>query len=220
MSIRRVALLSALTICVAPPTMAGQGWYAGIGVGDNHVDPIPAITAPPLSAHAPMKQDDAVQGSLFAGYKWHSGLRLEGEFGYENHNQQGVNPPFAGTLNGHNKIESALVNAAYDWRVYKRLTLSAGAGVGAARLDMSVTDSLFPGLHIFNSSHTAFLWQATVGAGFDLTPQLQIFADYRYRSSDIDHNYPSDFSSISPIHIGRIQEHVGLLGLRWFWNQH
>src|SRR6202044_3501748 len=120
MKLRSIALTGvALVALSAAPAMANdtQGWYIGLGAGYDHMDPIHAVTAPPLSAHANLGQGDTaiVAGSF--GYKWTDGLRLEFEVGYDSHDQHHDNPPFAGALSGTNTEKSALVNFIYDWNL-------------------------------------------------------------------------------------------------------
>src|SRR5665213_985345 len=117
MKLRSIVLTGvALAALSASPALATdtQGWYLGIGAGYDHMDPIHAITAPPLSAHANLGQQDMAMVAGSFGYKWASGLRLEFEAGYSTHDQHAHNAPFAGTLGGSTQVKSALFNVVYD----------------------------------------------------------------------------------------------------------
>ena len=222
MKLRSIALTGvALAALSAAPAMANdtQGWYLGLGVGYDHMDPIHATGAPPLAAKSNLGQGDSgmVAGSF--GYKWTSGLRMEFEVGYSSHDQHHDTPPFVGTLSGTNNLKSALVNFIYDWNLGDRLSLSTGAGFGAGALDMSIRDSLFPGLKVIHGQHTEFMWQGILGLNYEIAPQTELFLDYRYRSAEIDHGYASDFTVLDPVHIAQAQEHVAMLGIRWYLDE-
>ncbi|HJW42305.1 MAG TPA: outer membrane beta-barrel protein, partial [Rhizomicrobium sp.] len=222
MKLRSIALTGvALAALSVAPAMANdtQGWYLGLGVGYDHMDPIHVVTAPPLSAHADLGQGDTALVAGSFGYKWASGLRLEFEAGYDSHDQHGHNPPFAGTLSGTNSLKSALVNFIYDWNLGSNWSLSFGGGVGAGALDMSVKDSLFPALKVIRGQHDEFMWQGIAGLNYEFDPGVELFLDYRYRSAEIDHGYASDFGALSPIHVAQAQEHVAMLGVRWYMEE-
>src|ERR1700742_369728 len=120
----------------AGPAMANdtQGWYLGLGVGYDHMEPIHVQTAPPLLATSRLGQGDTALVAGSFGYKWTDGLRMEFEVGYDSHDQKEHNAPFAGTLAGTNDLKSALVNFIYDWNLGSRWSLSLGGGVGAGAL--------------------------------------------------------------------------------------
>jgi outer membrane protein OmpA-like peptidoglycan-associated protein len=193
-----------------------QGWYLGLGAGYDHSEPYEAVTAPPLSAHADLGQGDGALVAGSFGYKWASNLRLEFEVGYDSHDQHGHTPPFNGTLGGTNELKSALVNMVYDWNLGSRWSLSLGGGLGAGALNMDIKDSLFPGLKVIRGQHTSFMWQGIVGLNYEVNPSVELFADYRYRQAEIDHAYVSDFGIINPVHISQAQEHVAMVGIRWY----
>ena len=219
MKLRSIALAGvALAALSVSPALANdtQGWYLGLGAGYSQMDDIKAVTAPPLAAHASLGQGDGVFVAGSFGYKWASNLRMEFEVGYSSHDQQAHNPPFAGTLDGSNELKSALVNVIYDWNLGSRWSLSFGGGVGAGALNMDISDSLFPGLKVIRGQHTEFMWQGIVGLNYEVSPSFEIFADYRYRSAEIDRGYASDFAGLTPIHIAQAQEQVAMLGVRWY----
>jgi len=219
MRLRSVVLAGVAAAALsAGPAMANdtQGWYLGLGVGYDHMEPIDAITAPPLSAHARLGQQDMALVAGSFGYKWASNLRMEFEVGYSSHDQHQDNPPFAGHLSGTNTLKSALVNFIYDWNLGNRMSLSLGGGVGAGALDMSIRDSLFPALKVIRGQHTEFMWQGILGLNYEWTPSTELFIDYRYRSAEIDRGYASDFAALTPIHVAQAQEHVAMLGIRWY----
>ncbi len=45
---------------------------------------------------------------------------------------------------------------------------------------------------------------------------VDLYADYRFRSNELDHNFASAFSSLGPVHVTNMQENVVMVGLRWF----
>src|ERR1700709_1787374 len=219
MKLRSIALAGvALAALSASPALANdtQGWYLGLGVGYYHMTSIPLVTAPPPSVHVDLHQQDGVMVAGSFGYKWASNLRMEFEAGYSSHDQTGHNPPFAGTLSGSNELKSALVNAISDWNLGSNLSVSLGGGLGAGALNLNVEDSLFPGLKVLRGQHTEFMWQGIVGLNYEVSPEFEIFADYRYRSAEIDRGYNSDFVGLTPIHVAQAQEQVAMLGVRWF----
>ena len=56
----------------------------------------------------------------------------------------------------------------------------------------------------------------TVLTGKPNYPSGEIFADYRYRSAEIDRGYASDFAALTPIKVSSLTENAVLVGFRWF----
>jgi OOP family OmpA-OmpF porin len=219
MKLRSIALAGvALAALSASPALANdtQGWYIGLGAGYDHQDPVHVITAPPLSAHANVGMQDMAMVAGAFGYKWASGLRLEFEVGYSSHDVHAHNPPFAGTLSGTGTLKSALFNIVYDMNLGGRWGLSLGGGFGAGAYNMSITDSFFPALKLIRGQHTEFMWQGILGLEYQTGDHSELFLDYRYRSAELDHGYASDFLALTPIHVAQAQEHVAMVGFRWY----
>jgi outer membrane protein OmpA-like peptidoglycan-associated protein len=218
MKIRVFALAGAAALALAGPASANdtQGWYLGLGAGWDEMQPVHFVTAPPLSATGAFHQSDSaiVAGSF--GYKWADNLRLEVELGYDSHSEGGHTPPFVATVSGRNQLKSGLANLIYDWNLGSRWSLSLGAGAGVGQLDMSLKDSLFPGLKLISDQHAGFMWQGIVGLNYEVNPDVELFVDYRYRSASIDQGYTSSFASIRPVHIDKAQENVVMVGIRWY----
>jgi opacity protein-like surface antigen len=178
MKLRALLLGSALALA-APSAFADSnpGWYLGLGVGYDHLEPISVVTAAPLDEHADLGQSDNVIVVGSVGYKWSSNLRLEFEAGYDSHGQKATNPSFGGTFSGSSSVQSDLVNFVYDFPLSDLWTLSLGGGVGAGNVRMSVENSMFPGVKVIHGQHTEFMWQGITGLAFELAPDSDIFLD-------------------------------------------
>ncbi len=65
-------------------------------------------------------------------------------------------------------------------------------------------------------SQTAFQWQAIAGLAYSISPDVDLFGEYRYRSNETDANFGSSFTQIRPLHVNNVAENVAMLGLRWY----
>src|SRR3569832_75865 len=202
-----------------------QGLYLGLGVGYDHQEPIRIQLAPPVSTVARVGHGDNVMAAGSYGYKWSSGLRLEFEASYSWHDTHpGIpvsesGPPFAGTFSGSNSLSGALVNYIYDWNLSNHLSLSLGGGVGAGNLRESERDSFAPALKMIRGGHTEIMWQGIAGLNYEFNPETEIFLDYRYRSAEVDRGYSSDWVGLAPVHVFQAQEHVAMLGVRFYMEE-
>ena len=48
------------------------------------------------------------------------------------------------------------------------------------------------GFFFAHGSHVEFQWQGIAGIAYSLSDDMDLFADYRYRSAEVDHDYSSD----------------------------
>jgi opacity protein-like surface antigen len=216
MDIRKVALASAAIIALATPAAAAMpGWYLGAAVGYDHLEPV-SVNAPGFgSFNAGFKDAPIYVGDV--GYKFDdSGLRLELELGFEEHDVHS----FGGTFTGGESTSSALLNAAYDFDIGDGWSFDVGSGAGIADVNAYVRDPCCgtPD-HVATGATVAFQWQAIGGFSYALASDVDVFADYHFRSAEVNHNFADPWwSSSASEHVDELQEHAGLLGIRWYLN--
>ena len=109
-----------------------------------------------------------------------------------------------------------MVNLIYDIPLSDEWSLSLGGGVGAGNVGEHLKEVGLPAFKFTRGAHVEFEWQAIAGLNYQLSDDLQLFADYRFRSAEADHDYASDFAAFDPIHVYQLQEHVGMIGIRWY----
>src|SRR5215831_7540590 len=144
MKLRTIVLAGVAAAALsAGPAMATetQGWYLGLGVGWDHMEPVHVVTAPPASINGRLGMlDNAMVAGSF-GYKWTSGLRLEFETSYSWHDLHNTVTPSAHVISGTSDLAGAMVNFLYDWDLGGQWSLSFGGGLGAGSLHLSARDS-------------------------------------------------------------------------------
>lgn len=84
---------------------------------------------------------------------------------------------------GQGELESlgVFVNGYYDFANSSSFTPYIGAGLGYQQVDVTFNPS---GVPIVDDSNSGFAYQAMVGATFEISNNMDIFAQYTYRASD------------------------------------
>jgi OOP family OmpA-OmpF porin len=167
----------AAALLLSTAAQAGPGWYVGVSGGGTLVDDIdysglrdPDAPGPnaPLSGTWDIDEGWAVLAS--AGYALAT-WRVEFEGGYR---QNAVG----------NEIDidvdawSLTFNVIHDIRLSNAIDLSVGGGLGADRLTVKMDTAGF------DDTDWSFAAQAIAGLSFELTPQLDLTLNYRYRWTD------------------------------------
>ncbi len=195
MRFRNLVLAGAATLAFATPALAdGAGWYLGLGVGYDH------LNRQTVTGDFPDKvvfSDSAIYLAS-AGYKFDNGIRLEGELSFDEHKSTRIECGF---------VECPFKTLKSGWGA------TLGAGIGVANINEYIHNEggVF---QIVAGARTAFEWQAIAGLTYAISDDVDIFADYRFRSAEVDQDYFN--TSIGSVHLNENQEHVALLGLRWY----
>jgi OOP family OmpA-OmpF porin len=215
MKLRSMALAGTAMLALSTPALAqNPGWYLGLGVGYDQLESVRS-TNPPMKFSTSYSGDAIYVGS--AGYKWDAGMRLELELGFDAHDASktisiGLPTITKPTLSGGTSTSSALLNFIYDWDFGNRWGLSLGGGVGAADVNHYERVS---GAQAIQGAHTSFAWQGIAGLNFAVNDDVTLYADYRYRTAEVDNDFNS-FGVMNGIHVLQHTEHVALFGVRWY----
>jgi len=228
MKIRSILLAGATVLAVTTPALASDavGWYLGLGAGWDTMELAhynnPNST-PPVAIKLPYHDDVLGIGAL--GYKWgDSGFRTELELGYE---QRGVvhQEAFGVGDKGGMQLGSAMFNAIYDVPLMWGITGSIGGGVGVGSLhnrivlsDVGTGTGSLNGLDFVRGVNTGFMYQGIAGLSVPLADNIDLYADYRYRTTGSGSQLASDIPGITPVHLKAPVENVGLFGVRWYFN--
>jgi opacity protein-like surface antigen len=209
-------IIAGVALCtLAGPAAAGDGLYVGLGVGWNDQNNIRVDQLSPPPASGVVSTND---GAIFAGtlgYKLlEFPIRLEFESGYNWHSisqfqSGGVDYAAA----GHANIASELFNAIYDFPVGPGWNIYGGAGLGLGHVYFApyLSDT---GAQIAHTDHWDFMWQAIGGVSFEIAPDVDLFADYRYREAQASTiTYTPYFG---PVSSHSISENVVLAGIRFY----
>ena len=183
MKLRTIALAGVAAVALSSTSAFADttGWYLGLGVGYDHLNPTHMTSTFPFSINVDSQASVIVVGSV--GYKFDSGLRLEDEIGYDTHDVSKTSG-----LTGSQDIKSDLINLIYDMPLSDQWSLSLGGGVGAGNVGEHLKEIAVPGFAFTRGSHVEFEWQAIAGLNYQLSDDLQLFADYRFRSAEADHD--------------------------------
>ncbi|HVV66184.1 MAG TPA: outer membrane beta-barrel protein, partial [Rhizomicrobium sp.] len=210
MKLRMLAMATVAAAALSAPAHAAQGWYLGLAGGYDAQQNVHMVSVPDPTTNANAVAKDNAIGALSFGYGFAGGWRMENEIAYTSHDLT------VGTSNGVDSITSDMVNLVYDiplgdmWK----LSLGGGLGIGSARFHVntappSAYDQVL-------GQHTAFQWQAIAGLAVSISPDVDLFGEYRYRSNSASANLPSSYAAISPVHVSDVTENVAMIGLRWF----
>ena len=210
MKLRMLAMATVAAAALSTPALAGEGWYLGLGGGWSGQEAQTFRSVPlPATGSLTFPASDNAIGMLSVGYAWGNGWRLENEIALTSHDVKRAG------FNGGGQITSTLINLTYDiplgdtWK----FTLGGGVGLGNYRTRIGVNGTTFD---YAKGSNTAFQWQGIAGLAFSVSPDVDLFAEYRYRSNETNHNFGSSYLTISPVNLDRVSENVAIFGLRWF----
>jgi OmpA-OmpF porin, OOP family len=194
----------------------GTGWYFGFGMGWDKQNDLALRRDGAFFMSIPPKDET----SLFignVGYRFDNRIRLEFETGYDLHN---YNHKYgADNFRGHSAVFANLVNALYDYPLAEDWTLHGGAGVGVGQVNTRLY--LHDEGDTFRSTRGGFMWQGILGLTYAPSDYTEIFADYRYRSLAAGGvSKPSNGASTEvTFATGDINEHVAMLGVRFFFRR-
>jgi OOP family OmpA-OmpF porin len=237
MRIRLLAIAGAAAMVLSTPAMAATGWYLGLDAGLDHgtgVGFTSPFTSPPSSISAKNGDDAIVAGSL--GYKWNIGLRIEMEAAYTSHSfvsstvnsSTSIPPAVANVVNsigGSVDVTSAGVNIIYDIPLSSKWTLSLGGGygVGYSKLHSIATiastaagKTTTQGGDLAIGSKTGLESQLIIGTSYSVTPSIDLYADYRRRSNEINRNFSTSFAQLAPVYVASVSDDSVMVGLRWY----
>jgi OOP family OmpA-OmpF porin len=219
MRLRTVALAGATTLALTSPSFADDpGWYLGLAGGYDHLNNQKLVfpSGPPPFDTVKFSDNAIFLGSV--GYKLDDGWRFELELAFDKHRASQINCssgcPFK-PVNSGSSDSSALFNAAYDLNLgdYWGLTLGAGVGVG------DVNEYIHNGtvaFHVASGAHTGLEWQGIAGLRYALADDVDLFTDYRYRSTLVNGHYFNTTFGPNSVKLHENNEHVALVGIRWY----
>ncbi|HTC84306.1 MAG TPA: outer membrane beta-barrel protein, partial [Rhizomicrobium sp.] len=196
MKLRLLAMATVAAAAFTTPALAGEGWYLGLGGGWDSQTGYRMTSVPAPAINGKLNSNDAAIGAVAIGYKWPEGFRLENEVAFTQHDTS-LNGAGAFAATGGNQIISDMVNLAYDFPISDtwKLTVGGGLGVGGFRGALRTNGTSFD---IFRGAHSAFQWQLMAGLAVSIAPDVDLFGEYRYRENEIDTNFASSYTAITP----------------------
>lgn len=204
MSSKRLWVL-ALLASAAPFSAQAQptGYYVGLGGGVNLATDSD-VSGSGINVTADFNEGPAAAAIL--GYRHDSGFAGEFELDYRDNDVDSVSGAAGrGSMNSW----GLMANVRYEFDINAPIRPYIGAGLGGARVD---ADNAGPiGGSQMNNHDTLFAYQGIVGASYGVTPQIELFGDYRYfATTDPKLNTDAGASVES-----EYENHTFLLGLRW-----
>jgi OOP family OmpA-OmpF porin len=200
--ITKTVALAAMMAAGATAAHATEGWYGRADVGystDGSVD---------LGADDLDLDNDWTQ-HLGLGYALQNNFRLEGELGHRFNNFG------TGVLDdGDVHVWSGMLNGFYDFNRGGRIEPYIGAGIGAARLNLSAV----AGPISVHDDDTVLAYQAMVGLAIGITERLDLDIGYRYFVADggeFDGVFDSEGGDTAITVDGDYEQQAVTVGLRW-----
>jgi outer membrane protein OmpA-like peptidoglycan-associated protein len=225
MKFRSALLAGAALFALGTPAMAqNAGWYLGLAGGYDELELVHGFAnLGPLKGNGVAGYDGGAIVLGTAGYKWDWGLRTELELGWDQHDATAAvafNPPVVfvkPAIGGGAETMSALVNFIYDYDLGNGWGVSLGGGVGVG----SVNEYLHVGgFKAVQGANANLEWQGIAGVNYAIDDNVELFADYRYRSVELDDNYAAPVGGPGArVRVFANHEQVGLLGIRWYMNE-
>lgn len=158
---------------------AAQSYYAGVygGASISHDSDTTVSTLPGVPFTVTTNIGYALGG--FAGYEFGNGFRVEGELAYRRNSldeQSALGTTFQ--MQGDAATLALMANGIYEFQSgASAFAPYLGAGIGVARF--SLIDAGVVGSTPEDNDDTVFAYQLIAGVGYDLSPTLTVFADYR-----------------------------------------
>ncbi len=169
-----------------------RGFYVGVGAGLNYM---PDMDVDGAGISDSIDLGAGVAATVTAGYKF-GGPRVELEAGYRHNEADSC--PVAG-CDGRYQTWTLMANALYDFQTGTGLTPYVGVGIGGARTSVKDLDHDY-----------VFAYQGIAGVSYRVTPEIDIYADYRYFGTP-DLELESGAGKVDVEN----SSHTGLVGMRW-----
>lgn len=155
------------------------------------------------------RYDNGVGLAGAIGYKWPMGLRSEIELSYRQNTidfvtftEFGVGSGSGSVVNSHVSAFAFMANVWYDFDTGSDLIPHIGGGLGGATITYDFDGS--------SEDDTVFAWQLGFGLGYQVTPGVVLFTDYRWFAT----TDPRFLDPGGPDVTGEYSSHNILLGAR------
>jgi outer membrane protein OmpA-like peptidoglycan-associated protein/outer membrane protein W len=177
--ITKTVALAALMAGTAGVANATEGWYGRADVGYSF-DGETQIDRDGILDFDLGHEHDWSQ-HLGLGYAFQNGFRLEGELGHRFNHFSEDDLALVPALDGSDEhVWSAMANLFYDFNRGGALEPYIGVGVGAARVNLYVTN----GGAAIDDDDTVLAYQGMVGVAASLTDQLDLDVGFRHFVAD------------------------------------
>lgn len=147
------------------------GTYLGLGLGANIAEDTELSGS---GINADIEHETGFAGVVALGHAYANGFRAEGEFGIR---RDGVDSSGNTSTGGRAKTISGMLNGYYDFVNHTAFTPYVGAGIGMAKLDLSVDPVGTTGV---DDSGSGIALQGIAGIGYQLSDNWTGGLEYRY----------------------------------------
>jgi hypothetical protein len=186
-----------------------QGWYVGVGAGFDRLGNIEEDSAIPGNATVGTDNGALLTGEF--GYRFPDRIRLEGEFGWSQHDLKDV--VFGSEeFGGHVSTVSFLANVAYDFPLSSKWDFTLGAGAGVGDFDVKANGTFGDST---SGSNQGFMFQGFGGFDYWIRRDISVNLDWRYRSLSENENYSFDDGAF-PYKIKAIHDQALMLSVRYY----
>jgi len=191
---------------VISDTFGDGNWYAGAGIAPGLVFVDDADVSG--SVNDEIKFDEDFGGLVSFGYKFLSNWRTELEYAYRNTDV--TRTQASGAASGEATANTLMWNVLYDFEGFGQVTPYIGAGLGMINLDLENVTPLAGGSSI-DTDENDFAYQGILGANFDVSENLDLFAQYQYLASELDFSTSAGSSDVD------YDAHTVFVGLRYLF---
>ncbi|NWH08894.1 MAG: OmpA family protein [Alphaproteobacteria bacterium] len=216
MGMKRIVMAGAgLAMLTGVAHAEHYSWYISGGAGGNWMQDVDTNIN---SASQTTELSPGWAGALAGGYNF-DGARIELELGYRDNDADSLEQPsgtFLDNLEGDVTQFSQMVNVLFDLPVTDKLAVTIGGGLGGVDVDGDYTLTTV-GTSVRMDDY-AFAYQAIAGASYDVTEQLELFAEYRYFvANDVEAvGYAAGGAALPGPDETDLKSHTGLIGVRYY----
>jgi OOP family OmpA-OmpF porin len=218
MNIKSTLLGAAAALTLAANAHAApNGWYAGLEGGatllnDNKGREAITNGAATIIEHPNISFDNGWAVLATVGFEWGQ-WRFEGEAGYRHNdiNRIQLTSAIAGGWDDVSQL-TLMANMLYDIPLGDRFSLSLGAGVGVDRVEFK-----WPGIGL-SDDDWRLAWQGIAGLNYAISPNVELFVDYRYLNTDGPHFSTTFGPWIYHPTFEDMETQTASAGLRWHFN--
>ena len=173
-----MAVGCALLLTAAPAAYSGSNPYLSLNGGVVLLDDV-EVSDPEFGTFE-IESDPGLALAGALGYKPCHFFRMETEVSWQQNDMDKVTGfGLSADIDGDTNSLAGLLNGYYDFATHGPLTPFLSAGIGAAKVEVSVEDESW--------DDTAFAYQVGGGLNFVLNPKLSFDLKYRYFSAaDLD----------------------------------
>ena len=194
--VKSLCIVAVIGTALPRPGLAQDGIYVGVHAGANFKHELHGdVSAPGISQPFSLSSHPGFMVGGTLGYRWTTGLRVEGEVTYRRVANDDVSFGMgSGDINGNQDSVAFMLNGLYDFKLAERWRPYLGVGIGVSVNGLTVTSIGTPKFDFANDSSAAFAYQGIAGIDYSLTGNLSLGLQYKvFGTTGVDYRVKQSF---------------------------